>query len=376
MIYFDNAAATPMDSEVIDAMRPYYSEKFYNPSANYLPAKQVKQDIDTSRALIAYWLGARKPEIIFTAGATEANNLAIRGVLEAFPKSNVITTTIEHESVLNPVKLFDHKLAAVNSAGIVEIDKLIGLIDDKTVLVSVMYANNEIGSIQPIKQIAQKLNAIRLNRQKKDNKLPLYFHTDAAQAPNYLDLHTARLGVDLMTINGGKIYGPKQSGFLYVKSGTKILPLIYGGGQENNLRSGTENVANIVGLSVALDKAQKIRESESKRLSKLQSILISELTDLIPSVVVNGSITNRLANNVHITIPGQDSERLLIKLEASEIYCASGSACSAAKGNLSHVLSAIGLSNDQVRSSIRITMGRTTKESDLKTFIDALREVA
>jgi len=375
MIYLDNAAATPMAGEVIDAMRPYYSDKFFNPSANYLPARQVKQDIDSARSLIAYWLGARKPEIIFTAGATEANNLAIRGVLEAFPGSNIVITAIEHESVLNPANLFINNLAPVNKAGIVQPDKLVSLINDQTVLVSVMYANNEIGSIQPIKQIAQKLETIRIARKKKGNKLPLYFHSDAAQAPNYLDLHVARLGVDLMTINGGKIYGPKQSGFLFVKSGTKILPLIYGGGQENNLRSGTENVANIIGLSVALDKAQKIREAESKRLSKLQEKLISDLKDLIPSIVVNGSLTSRLANNVHITIPGQDSERLLFKLEGSDIYCASGSACSAAKGNLSHVLSAIGHSNDQVRSSIRITMGRATKESDLKVLIKALREI-
>ncbi|MEK7153284.1 MAG: aminotransferase class V-fold PLP-dependent enzyme, partial [Patescibacteria group bacterium] len=241
-IYLDYAAATPMAPEVLRAMSPYFTERFYNPSATYLPAAAVRKDLEAARARIAMVLGARPSEIVFTAGATEANNLAIRGVLEAYPGSNSIVSGIEHESVIKPAQVYEYKEAVVTPQGTIDTEALKNLIDEHTVIVSVMYANNEVGSIQPIRQVAHVLEEIRRERRKAGNERPLYFHTDAAQAAAYLDLHVSRLGVDFMTLNGGKIYGPKQTGILFAASHTRCIPQILGGGQEHSWRGGTENV--------------------------------------------------------------------------------------------------------------------------------------
>ena len=256
IIYLDYAAATPLAPDVLRIMQPYFSKRFFNPSANYLLAEKVKKDVSDARASVAQIIGGRSPEIIFTAGATEANNLAIFGVAKQFPDSNVIVSAIEHESVLAPARAVGAKIAPVSEKGLVDIPKLIRLVDAQTVLVSVMYANNEIGTIQPLRQIAEALKVIRHERQLNGNKTPLFFHSDAAQAANYLDLHVAGLGVDLLSLNGGKIYGPKASGVLYVSAGLKLVPLIFGGGQERNLRSGTENVPSIIGFAKALELVQ------------------------------------------------------------------------------------------------------------------------
>src|SRR5579862_3657095 len=248
-IYLDYAAATPMDAEVIKAMQPYFADKFYNPSATYLAGRGVRKDVESARQSVAIQLGARPAEVIFTAGATEANNLAIQGIMREYPESEVLVSAIEHESVLEPARLFKVKEIPVTPQGIVDLQKLEKLITPKTVLVSVMLVNNELGTVQPISEIAKILNKSSILRK---NGWPLYLHTDGAQAGNYLDLHVSRLGVDLMSINSGKIYGPKQSGVLYVKAGTRLRPLIVGGGQEFGLRSGTENVAAAIGLAKAL----------------------------------------------------------------------------------------------------------------------------
>src|SRR3989338_5509561 len=266
-VYLDYAAATPLDPKVLMAMKPYFTEEFYNPSAIYLSAKKVKKDIGQARAGVAKILGTRPAEVIFTAGGTEANNLAIKGVMKQFPGANVVVSAIEHESVLAPAEQFDVRLAPVDKQGIIDLSGLEKLIDDKTALVSVIYANNEIGTIQPLRRISQLLGQLRTKRK---GNLPLYFHTDAAQAGNYLDLHANRLGVDMMTLNGGKIYGPKQSGALYIKTGTKVKPQVLGGGQERGMRSGTENVAGIVGFAKALELTQKNRSKEVIQLEKLQ----------------------------------------------------------------------------------------------------------
>jgi cysteine desulfurase len=370
-IYLDHAAATPMDPAVFAAMQPYFTDRFYNPSATYLAATAVHKDLEAARARVAFWLGARPAEVVFTAGGTEANNLAIRGVLAAFPDGNCVVSAVEHESVLAAAQAYDCAVAPVGADGTVDIPKLISLVNDQTVLVSVMYANNEVGTIQPIRQIATALDVIRTARREAGNKRPLYLHTDAAQAAAYLDLHTARLGVDMMTINAGKIYGPKQSGALFVASHVQLRPQVLGGGQERGLRSGTENVAGALGLAAALDLVQGRRHDEVSRLQDLQHLFIHELASRIAGVVVNGG-RKRLPNNVHITIPGADNERLIFQLDEAGILCAAGSACSADSGEPSHVLRAMGLSDADARASLRFTMGRSTTAEHVRTTVDKL----
>jgi cysteine desulfurase len=374
-IYLDHAAATPMSDEVRDAMLPYFSGQFYNPSATYLPARNVKDALSAARQTVAETIGARSSEIIFTAGGTEANNLAISGIMRRYPEANMVTLAIEHDSVLATTEQFAHTILSVEPNGIVDAAKLIAGIGDDTVLVSVMYANNEVGTVQPVRDIALQIDAIRKARRKAGNTLPLYLHTDAAQAANYLDLHVARLGVDLMTLNGGKIYGPKQSGVLYVRGGVQLQPLVRGGGQESGLRSGTENVAASIGFATALAAAQKLRHAEAKRLRILQKHFYRSVLLKVEGAVVNGSTSRRLPNNVHMTIPGNDNERVLLRLEDAGILAAAGSACSASNEKPSHVLSAMGLSEEDARSSLRFTMGRSTTEKDIDATVEALARI-
>jgi cysteine desulfurase len=295
--------------------------------------------------------------------------------MAAHTGGNMVTTSIEHESVLETAKIYNAKLAPVQPNGIVDVTRLRALIDDQTVLVSVMYANNEVGSVQPIREISQKLGEIREARRAAGNKLPLYFHTDAAQAANYLDLHVARLGVDLMTLNGGKIYGPKQSGALYIRSGVALRPLVRGGGQEWGLRSGTENVAAAIGFAAALEETCQLKKAETKRLRDLQRKFFGELKKQLPDAIVNGSVSKRLPNNLHITLPGTDNERVLLQLEEAGILAAAGSACSASDEETSHVLLAMGLTEADARSSLRFTMGRGTREADVARLVKTLREL-
>lgn len=358
--YFDYAAATPMAPEVLQAMTPYFSGNFYNPSATNKAAGAVHAELDTARGQIAHWLGSRPSEIIFTAGGTEANNLAIHGIMRQYPDSNLVVLAVEHESVLAPAEHYAHQIAPVAKDGRLDVEALKGLIDDATVLVSSMYANNEVGTVQPIREVSHLVQAIRKTRLAAGNTTPLYLHTDACQAANYLDLHVARLGVDLLTINGGKIYGPKQSGALYVKGGLQLTPLIDGGGQERGLRSGTENVAANIGLARALDMAQSMRHDEVARVQALQTIFFKLLDQKLPQASVNGSLKYRLPNNVHLTLPGTDNERLLTQLDEAGVIAAAGSACSASNDTPSHVLRAMGLSDNDAQASLRFTMGRST----------------
>lgn len=372
LIYLDYAAATPLDPVVLAAMQPYLSDNFYNPSATYSSAVQVHTDLEAARSKVAHWFGARPSEILFTAGGTEANNLAIHGVMRQYPEANMVVSAIEHDSVLAPASQYDHQLFPVTEKGIVDAAKLNKLINNKTVLVSVMYANNEVGSIQPIHEAAKVVETVRAERRKSGNDLPIYLHTDACQAANYLDLHASRLGADMITINGGKIYGPKQSGALYVKAGTVLEPLVYGGGQERGLRSGTENIAGAIGLATALHMVQNSRHEEVKRLQALQQQLISLLQKAIPNVVINGSLKHRLPNNIHITVPGQDNERLLFALDEAGILAAAGSACSASNEEPSHVLKAMGISEQDAQASLRFTMGKQTTIQQLEITVKTL----
>ena len=375
LIYLDYAAATPVDSTVYAAMKPFFSKLFYNPSANYQVAKQVDASLNSARADVAKILGSKPMEIVFTAGGTEANNLAIYGVMSNLPDSNIIVSAIEHESVLVPAKRFNCKLAPVNQDGLIDINDLSNLIDDQTSLISIMYANNEIGTIQPLQAISRLVAAVRRKRKIEGNKVPLYLHSDACQAGNYLDLHVVNLGVDLMTLNGGKVYGPKQSGALYISRYVIISPQILGGGQEFGYRSGTENVAGAVGFSMALAQAQANSKKNNYDMSRLQDIFISRIRQLLPDAIINGSLTHRLPNNVHLTLPGQDNERLLFQLEEQNVLAASGSACSASKRSPSHVLIALGYSDDYARASLRFSMGQQTTVSDIRRTTKILKSL-
>jgi cysteine desulfurase len=373
--YFDYAAATPLLPEVLVSMEPYLKDKFYNASGLYLGAKTNYQAIVEARHVIARGLGAKPTEIVFTAGGSEANNLAIRGIMESYPSSNMIVSSIEHESVLRPSNLFATKTVKVDKQGVVKLDDLKSKIDKKTVLVSIMYANNEIGSIQPIRKIAKLIKEIRQSRESKGNQTPIYLHSDACQAGNFLDMQVFKLGVDLLTINSGKIYGPKQCGALYVKTGLILKPLIFGGGQEWGLRSGTENIANIVGFATAWQKVRSNYHEEAERLTIIRDNFISK--NLTPVVFqLNGpKSTNRLANNIHITIDGKDNEIMAMVLDEKGFQVAIGSACSASSEEPSHVLKAIGLTDEQARSSLRITLGFYTTDKSLENLGKTLNKL-
>lgn len=374
-IYLDYAAATPLDPRVLAAMEPFWSVRFHNPSADYRPAREAKVALDDARAQVAGILGAKPVEIIFTAGATEANNLAIHGIMRQFPEANLAISAVEHESVRLPAANYSCRTIPVDGRGTVDARSVGDYIDDQTVLVSIMYANNEVGSIQPIRRIAAELAAIRRQRQKEGNGRPLIFHSDGAQAANYLDLHVHRLGIDLLSLNGGKIYGPKQSGALYIASGVKVLPLIEGGGQERGLRSGTENIAGAVGFGCALQIASSTRSKEKLRVQKLRDQLENGIMQLGNTAMVNGSAKQRLPNNLHVTFPGRDNERLLMTLDQLGIYASAGSACSASSDEPSHVLSAMGIANDNIRASVRFSLGRQTDEAIITETLRQLKSL-
>jgi len=371
-IYLDYAAATPMAEEVEAAMRPYLSGMFHNPSATYLSGRAARHGLDRIRGRIAAQLGARPAEVVFTAGATEANNLAIQGLMKRYPQGEALVSAIEHESVLAPAGLFAHKRIPVDEWGRIILNKLSILITDKTVLISVMLVNNELGTIQPLRDIAEIIAQVRDERKKRGVGSPLYLHTDAAQAGNYLDLHAARLGVDMMTINGGKLYGPKQSGALFIKAGIKLEPLILGGGQEFGLRSGTENIAAGAGLAAALELAAAQRQAETSRVMALRRLFEEEIRERRPDTVINGGQNGRAPHIVSLTVPGADNERLMMELDEAGIECAVGSACSASREEASHVLSAIGLDEETARATLRFSLGRQSTEADIRKTVRQL----
>jgi cysteine desulfurase len=285
----------------------------------------------------------------------------------------IMISAIEHDAVTRPSADYSCDTIPVDSRGVVDVESLKKNITDDHVLLSVMYANNEIGTVQPIKEIADIVASIRKDRQKRGIKTPLYLHTDACQAPNYLDIHTARLNIDLMTLNGGKIYGPKQSGVLYVRAGTLVAPLISGGGQEFGVRSGTENIAFAVGFARSLEKAVAKRSNEVKKVQLLSAKLQTELENQY-GAVVNGHKKLRLPNNVHVTFPDADNERVLFALDEMGICAAAGSACSASKEEVSSVLKAIGLSDKNAQSSIRFSLGKHTTAEEIDAVVLAMQE--
>lgn len=373
-IYLDYAAATPVDDTAVAAAKPYITDQFYNPSAMYQPAREVRAAVERARGHVADVLGSRDQEVYFTAGGTEANNLAIHGVMRAYPDAHLIVSAIEHESVLEPAKQYNHTIAPVNAKGIIDIDGLKMLIRPDTALISVMYANNEIGTVQPVKRLTELVNTVRTQRKSTGNSTPLYLHTDACQAANYLDLQVTRLGVDMMTLNGGKIYSYKQSGCLYINKSVQLSPLILGGGQESGIRSGTENVSGLIAFATMLQKVQRVKQSEVDRLKKLSSNLFAKLSQYDSTIILNGDATKRLPNNINITIAGIDGERLVLELDELGIMAATGSACTASNDEPSHVLRAIGLSNHDANSSLRLTLGRGTTDQQIEYAAKCIHE--
>ena len=361
LIYLDHAAATPMDRRVLVAMQPYFSDEFYNPSSPYAPAVAVRRAYEEAKHSIASSIGGKPGEIIITAGATESINLAFSGVV-----GHIVVPNIEHHSVLASADKFSKTIVEVNERGFITAGKIKSAIQPDTVLVSVALANNELGTIQPIRDISQVVKNEREMRLINGNKTPIYLHSDASQGVGQLDVNVARLGVDMLTLNAGKIYGPKQVGLLWAASYVRLSPQIVGGGQEQGLRSGTENVAGTVGFAKALELASEHRRHESDRLTVLRDELQRNLTGAFPSSVVSGNQKHRLSGHLHVSFPGIDGERLIFILENRGVLVATGSACAANKGTRSHVLTAIGLSDEIADGSIRITLGHLSTTENIK----------
>ncbi len=370
IIYLDHAAATPLDVGVLSAMQPYFTEKFYNPSSPYLPATNVRREYEQAKDVIASSIGAKSGELIMTAGATESINLALLS-----GSGHVVTTKIEHHAVIESAKARSATFVDVSDAGLVDVDTLKRAITPETQLVSVSLANNEIGTIQPLKEISAMLKKVRIERASTGSNVPLYFHSDASQGFGLLEVNVARLGVDLLTLNAGKIYGPKQVGALWVRRDVELKTLVHGGGQEGGLRSGTENVAGVVGFAKAVEIATAGRENEVRRLKELRDTLGSDLLDAFPDAVISGDQRRRLPGHLHVSFPNLDAERLLFALESKGVLVATGSACAASKGTRSHVLEAIGLPPEVADGSLRITLGRTNTKEDINRASEAIIQV-
>lgn len=360
VIYLDHAAATPMDEKVLAAMQPYFSDAFYNPSAPYAPAVAVRREYEAAKAAIAQVIGTRGDEIVITAGATESINLAFGSVA-----GHVVTANIEHHAVLEAAKRVDHTLVEADERGVVSAEKIKQAIRPDTQLVSIALANNELGTIQPLREIAQVVKAEREARLERGDRTPIYLHSDASQGVGQLDVNVARLGVDMLTLNAAKVYGPKQVGLLWAASHVVVAPTIVGGGQERGLRSGTENVAGTIGFAKALELAFEHRAYETDRLMNLRDGLQRALTEAFPEAVVSGHQKHRLAGHLHISFPNLDAERVLFALEARGVLVATGSACAANKGTRSHVLTAIGLAPEVADGSLRMTLGHLSNEENM-----------
>lgn len=371
-IYLDAAAATPLDPRVLEAMQPYVSERFFNASSAYKVARSVRADFEAARADIAHWLGAKSNEIIMTAGATESINLALHGVMAQHPEGTIAVAAIEHASVLSVAKQFDSTLIAVDEHGAVTDENLRRAIDDKTVLISIGLVNSEIGVRQAVRKVSQTVQSIREDRQHRGVVMPLYVHTDASQTAGIMDVHVSRLGVDLMTMAANKMHGPKQVGLLFAKHTVPLVPLVYGGGQERGLRSGTENVAGVVGFARALRLAQEEREQRMVHISGLRDMFERQLQDAIPELRTTALGAARAPHISHMTVPGIDAETLLFMLDEAGVMVATGAACAANKSTASHVLEAIGMTQQEIQGSIRCSFMHTITDAEVVRAADIM----
>ena len=357
-----------MDPLVVEAMQPYFSEKFFNPSSPYAPAVTVKRDYREAKSRIARVLGVGADELVMTAGATESINLAFTAA-----GGVSLVSAIEHSSVINSAKSrSDVRLIPPMKNGRIDPQAIKKLLTPDVSFMSIALANHELGYIQPVEEIAEVVRAERLRRQENGESTPLIFHTDASQTATLMDVKIKRLGVDLLTLSAAKVYGPKQVGLLWIRPGVKLQPNIVGGGQEAGLRSGTENVAGVVGFAAALELATKRRSGEVKRLRGLRDTLVKKLLAAFPDMIISSDQKKSLVNFLNISFSGVDAERLVFLLEARGVLVATGSACAANSGTRSHVLAAIGLSDMAIDGSLRLTLGRLNDEAQVMRAADEI----
>jgi len=365
-IYLDYAAATPTDPEVLEAMEPYFTERFGNPSSIHGFGQEARKAVEAARARVASFLGARDEEIIFTSGGTESDNTALFGVLWANAKKgdHVVTTAVEHHAVIEPAQFLEKQGCKVtyvkpDAEGLIAPDDIAAAVTDKTVLISVMHANNEIGTIQPIKEIG------RIAKGKG-----IILHTDAVQTVGHIPVNVNDLNVDLLSLSAHKFYGPKGVGCLYVRKGTRILPFLRGGGQENRRRASTENLPGIVGTGKAVEICAQKMDAEAGQQTAWRDRLIAEVPKRIERVYLNGPANRRLPNNVNFSIEYVEGESMLLSLDALGIAASTGSACTSGDLEASHVLLSIGRPHELCHGSLRLTLGRYTKDAHIDRFLE------
>lgn len=378
-IYMDNSATTPVKKEVLDSMIPYFTEVYGNPSSIYKEGRQAKKALDESREKVAKILGANSKEIYFTSGGSESDNWAIKGVALANKNkgNHIITTKVEHHAVLHTCEYlerngFEVTYLDVDEYGMIDLDDLKNTIRDNTILISIIYANNEVGTIQPIAEIGKIA---------KENNI--FFHTDAVQAIGNIEIDVDELGIDLLSLSAHKFYGPKGVGALYIRKNVKLHPYIHGGAQERNRRAGTESIANIVGLTKALEIAYENLESHNEKMISLRDELIKKIMDNISHVKLNGHPEKRLPGNINVSLKFIEGEALLLSLDMVGIAASSGSACTSGSLDPSHVLLAMGLPHEIAHGSLRLSLGDFNKEDEidyvvenLKIIVDRLRAMS
>jgi len=370
MIYLDNAATTPVLDEVLDAMMPYLKERYGNPSSIHKLGREANNALQLARRRILQLINA-KGRIIFTSGATEANNLALKGLAYSMKGrgNHIITSSIEHEAILEPCKDlekdgFNFTYLPVDKYGIIDLNALENSISDKTILISIMFANNEVGTIQPVKEIVEIVH-----------KHDIVFHTDAVQAVGKIPVDVQSLGIDMVTLSAHKMYGPKGVGALCINNDLEIEPVMHGGGQENEIRSGTQNVAGIVGMGKAAESAMQHIDEYAGHVKKLRDALINSVSSKIKYSKLNGHPVQRLPNNAHFTFLGVNGEDLIIKLDENGIEASTGSACSVQKQKASHVLKAMGLNHEEITGSLRLTLGIQNTAEEIDATVNALVEI-
>lgn len=371
LIYFDHAATTPIKQEVVNEMLPYFSTNFGNASSIYSIGRRSKKAIDLARTRVAKAINCNEKEIYFTSCGSESDNLAIKGVAYANKEkgNHIITSKIEHPAVLRTCESlegdgFEVTYLNVDENGFIDLEELKNSIKPETILISIMFANNEIGTIEPIKQIAE------IAKQRK-----IIFHSDCVQAIGNINIDVQELGIDMLSISAHKFYGPKGVGALYVKNGIEFKKIQDGGKQERNKRAGTENVAGIVGLGKAIEIANNNLENYNRKLLKLRNYFVREITSKYENIKINGDLKQRLPGNINISFPNVDAEELLLKLDSLGICASAGSACSSGSSKPSHVLTAIGLNKDLVGGSLRITFGEQNNIDEVKYLIDSIAEI-
>ncbi|MBU1164077.1 IscS subfamily cysteine desulfurase [Patescibacteria group bacterium] len=375
-IYFDHSATTPLDQWVFEAMKPYFTKDYGNASSMHSFGQIAAKAIDQSRLSIAKFLNCLPEEVIFTSGATEADNIALQGIVKASKINNphIVTTQIEHPAILEVCRDLEKQgvgvtYVPVTKKGIVKVNDIKRAIKPNTILISVMYVNNEVGTIQPISEIGKLVD--QLNTKRKNR---IYFHTDAVQAVNYCEMNVNKLGVDLLSISGHKIYGPKGVGVLYIKKNIKLKPIEYGGHHELGIRPGTYNVVGIVGLGRAIELV-KVGKKNNQKIKKLRDYLIKEISKKIPNTKVNGDIKNRVASNVNFSFKNAEGESVMLMLDMEGFAVSTGSACSSGSLEPSHVLTSMQIPNDLAHGSLRITLGKQNTKNEVDRLIRILPKI-